>query len=117
MTWWVVVGDKHNNLLGLKKASVKKKVNLKIQIEVPSDLANDKVYVYLMADSYIGLDQVYQVNFFKWSVKLLGLLFNLLFNVSIYNIEKVLIIIFFKYLVSVSLFFHRLHLNSFIFRV
>lgn len=88
-----------------------------MQIEVPSDLANDKVYVYLMADSYIGLDQVYQVNFFKWSVKLLGLLFNLLFNVNIYNIEKVLIIIFFKYLVSVSLFFHRLHLNSFIFRV
>ena len=65
VTWWIVVGDKHNNLLGLKKVSVKRKVNLKIQIEVPSDLSNNKVYVYLMADSYIGLDQVCQVNFFK----------------------------------------------------
>lgn len=65
MTWWVVIGDKHNNLLGLKKVSVKKKVNLKVQIEVPSDLSNNKVYVYLMADSYIGLDQVCQVNFSK----------------------------------------------------
>ena len=59
------MGDKHNNLLGLKKVSVKRKVNLKVQIEVPSDLSNNKVYVYLMADSYIGLDQVCQVNFFK----------------------------------------------------
>lgn len=65
MTWWVVIGDKHNNLLGLKKVSVKKKINLKVQIEVPSDLSNNKVYVYLMADSYIGLDQVCQVNFSK----------------------------------------------------
>jgi len=65
VTWWVVIGDKHNNLLGLKKVSVKKKVNLKVQIEVPSDLSNNKVYVYLMADSYIGLDQVCQVNFSK----------------------------------------------------
>jgi len=38
VTWWIVVGDKHNNLLGLKKVSVKRKVNIKVQIEVPSDL-------------------------------------------------------------------------------
>ncbi len=63
VTWWVVVGDKNNKLLGLKKISVKKKVNLKLQIEVPNNLENNKVYVYLMADSYIGLDQVSQVKF------------------------------------------------------
>jgi hypothetical protein len=38
VTWWIVVGDKNNRLLGLKKASVKKKVNIKVQIEVPTDL-------------------------------------------------------------------------------
>jgi hypothetical protein len=63
VTWWVVVGDKNNRLLGLKKVSIRKKVNLKVQIEVPNNLQNNKVYVYLMADSYIGLDQVSQVNF------------------------------------------------------
>lgn len=65
VTWWVVVGDNNNNLLGLKKVAVKKKVNLKMQIEVPNDLYRDKVYVYLMADSYIGLDQVCKVSFNK----------------------------------------------------
>lgn len=63
VTWWIVVGDNNNNLLGLKKVSVKRKVNLKVQIEVPSDLSKSKVYVYLMADSYIGLDQVHKVDF------------------------------------------------------
>ena len=32
VTWWVVVGDKNNKLLGLKKVSVKRKVNIKLQI-------------------------------------------------------------------------------------
>ena len=63
VTWWIVVGDRNNRLLGLKKVSVKRKVNVKVQIEVPTNLENNKVYVYLMADSYIGLDQVAKVSF------------------------------------------------------
>jgi len=35
VTWWVLIGDNKNNLLGLKKVSIKKRVNVKIQIEVP----------------------------------------------------------------------------------
>ncbi len=38
VTWWIVVGDRNNNLLGLKKASVKRRSNVKMQIEVPNDL-------------------------------------------------------------------------------
>lgn len=59
------MGDTKNRLLGLKKVSVKRKVNVKLQIEVPTDLDNNRVYVYLMADSYIGLDQVAKVSFNK----------------------------------------------------
>jgi hypothetical protein len=32
VTWWIAVGDNKNNLLGLKKVSVKRKVNVKMQI-------------------------------------------------------------------------------------
>jgi hypothetical protein len=57
VTWWVMIGDTDNNLLGLKKVSVKKKVTVKMQIDVPENLRRTKVYCYMLADSYIGLDQ------------------------------------------------------------
>lgn len=63
MTWWVLVGDNKNNLLAVKKISVKKKVQLKVQIDLPEDLHTNSVSVYLMADSYVGLDQVQKVAF------------------------------------------------------
>jgi pre-mRNA-splicing helicase BRR2 len=63
VTWWVVVGDKNNNLLAMKKVSVNKKVELKLQIDVPDNLDRNQVNVYLMADSYVGLDQVETVKF------------------------------------------------------
>jgi hypothetical protein len=33
--WWVLIGDTDNNLLALKKVSVRKKINFKLQIDVP----------------------------------------------------------------------------------
>lgn len=63
VTWWILVGDSQNRLLGLRKVSVKRKVLVKMQIEVPEDLQRNAVFVYLMADSYIGLDQVVKVHF------------------------------------------------------
>lgn len=63
VTWWVLVGDSENRLLGMQKASIRKKVNLKFQIDVPEDLSANPVFVYLMADSYVGLDQIVKVNF------------------------------------------------------
>lgn len=63
VTWWILIGDSQNRLLALKKASIKKHVQLKMQIEVPEDLQKNPVYVYLMADSYVGLDQIVKVPF------------------------------------------------------
>jgi pre-mRNA-splicing helicase BRR2 len=63
VTWWVLVGDNKNNLLAVKKISVKKKLQLKVQIDLPEDLHSNSVSVYLMADSYVGLDQVQKVAF------------------------------------------------------
>ena len=63
VTWWILVGDNKNNLLSMKKISVKKKVQLKVQIDLPEDLQANPVSVYLLADSYVGLDQMQKVNF------------------------------------------------------
>lgn len=38
VTWWVIVADNKNNVLAIKKVSIKKKVQLKLQIDVPEDL-------------------------------------------------------------------------------
>ena len=76
VSWWILVGDSQNNLLTLKKISVKKKLNLKLQIDVPENIKKNKVILYLMADSYIGLDQCKRINFWlivniNWSYILL----------------------------------------------
>ena len=63
VSWWILVADSQNNLLSLKKVSVKKKLSLKLQIDGPENIRKNKVCVYLMADSYIGLDQFVRVNF------------------------------------------------------
>ena len=63
VTWWVVIGDSENQLLALKKVSVKKRVQMKVQIEVPENVKQNPVNVYLMADCYAGLDQKVKVHF------------------------------------------------------
>ncbi len=35
VTWWILIGDNQNNVLGMKKVSVNKKVQIKLQIDVP----------------------------------------------------------------------------------
>ena len=63
VTWWILVADNDNHLLALRKASIKRKVELKMQIDLPEDLNNHPVSVWLMADSYVGLDQIQIVKF------------------------------------------------------
>lgn len=57
-----MIGDTNNNLLALKKVSIKRKVNLEMQIDVPENLKSTKIYAYLLADSYIGLDQAVELS-------------------------------------------------------
>lgn len=56
-----MIADTNNNLLAIKKVSIKKIVKLKLQIDVPEQLKRTKLHVYLMADSYIGLDQAVEI--------------------------------------------------------
>lgn len=61
VTWWLFIGDTDNNLLAVKKVSIKRKVTVKLQIDVPERLNRTKIHVYLLADSYVGLDQAQEI--------------------------------------------------------
>ncbi|KAK2740376.1 DEIH-box ATPase [Myotisia sp. PD_48] len=55
--WWLVVGDtKTNSLLSLKRITVGRKLEMKLEYIVPTP-GEHELTLYLMSDSYIGVDQ------------------------------------------------------------
>jgi len=59
--WWLVLGDvKTNTLLAIKRLTVQKKANVKLDF-VPSAAGHFTYKLYFMCDSYTGCDQEYDV--------------------------------------------------------
>ena len=55
--WWLVVGEeKTKSLLAIKRVTVGKKLEMKLEYVVPSAGMHD-LTLYLMSDSYVGVDQ------------------------------------------------------------
>ena len=55
--WWVVIGEESTKtLLAVKRVTVKKKLELKLEFVVPS-MGRKELKCYLMCDSYVGVDQ------------------------------------------------------------
>ena len=55
--WWLVVGEeKTKNLLAIKRVTIQKKLDLKLEFVVPTPGEHD-LTLYLMSDSYFGVDQ------------------------------------------------------------
>ena len=64
-SWWILVGNfEDNKLYAVKKFSFDKKIKKKIILDVPnfSKDSNNIIEVFLMSDSYIGIDQVSQID-------------------------------------------------------
>lgn len=58
VSWWVIVGDHQNNLLGLKRAILKTHRDVDIRVGLPQDFTtNPNLKIFVMSDSYCGLDQ------------------------------------------------------------
>ena len=56
-SWWVVVGDESTkSLLAIKRVTVARKLELKLEFVVPNPGPLD-LKCYLMCDSYVGVDQ------------------------------------------------------------
>ena len=55
--WWLVVGDERSNsLLDIKRVTVGRKLETKLEFIVPNP-GEQELTLYLMSDSYVGVDQ------------------------------------------------------------
>ena len=55
--WWLVVGDESTkNLLAIKRVTIGKKLETRLEF-VPTRVGEQELTLYLMCDSYVGVDQ------------------------------------------------------------
>ena len=55
--WWLVVGEENTkNLLAIKRVTIGRKLELRLEYVVPSP-GEHELTLYLMSDSYVGVDQ------------------------------------------------------------
>ena len=60
--WFIVIGNiKTNEILVFEKVSFKEKVFKNISFIAPKEIDNDSLVLYLIIDSYFGLDQQYNI--------------------------------------------------------
>jgi len=55
-SWWVVIG-KNNDLLSIKRVSFGAESKLKLQFLAPDEAGDYNLKLYLVSDSYLGVDQ------------------------------------------------------------
>ncbi|KAG7006014.1 pre-mRNA-splicing factor brr2 [Physcia stellaris] len=56
--WWLVVGEEStNNLLAIKRITFGKKLETRLEFAAPSTAGDHQLKLYLMSDSYVGVDQ------------------------------------------------------------
>ena len=64
--WFIIIGNvKTNEVLAFEKIAFKEKRNRKINFTAPKDIDEDSIKIYIMSDSYFGLDQEYNLNLKK----------------------------------------------------
>jgi len=55
--WWLVVGEESTkSLLAIKRVTILRKLDVKLEFTVPTEGKHD-LKLYLMSDSYMGVDQ------------------------------------------------------------
>lgn len=60
--WWVVVGDtSSNNLLSLKRVSLRLKQKVVLEFLAPEEAGDYDLTLFCMSDSYLGCDQEYSI--------------------------------------------------------
>ena len=61
--WFIIVGNtKTNEVLAFEKVAFKEKKNKKINFTAPENIDESSIKLYIMSDSYFGLDQEYNLN-------------------------------------------------------
>jgi pre-mRNA-splicing helicase BRR2 len=58
--WWLVVGeDETKSLLAIKKVTIQRRLDVRLEFVVPSP-GKKQLTISLMSDSYVGVDQEQQ---------------------------------------------------------
>ncbi|KAH9247473.1 hypothetical protein BASA83_008637 [Batrachochytrium salamandrivorans] len=62
--WWVVIGDAADRtLLAIKRTTLQKRAQVKLDFSAPeTKLGNVELKIYVMCDSYMGVDQEFDFN-------------------------------------------------------
>ena len=61
--WFIIIGNvKTNEVLAFEKIAFKEKRNRKINFTAPKNIDEDSIKLYILSDSYFGLDQEYNLN-------------------------------------------------------
>ena len=61
--WFIVIGNvKTNTILGFEKISFKERVTKSIEFSLPEVIDNDSLMLYVLSDTYFGLDQQYEIH-------------------------------------------------------
>lgn len=56
--WWLVVGEERtNSLLAIKRVTIGRKLEIRLEFAAPSTAGDHDLKLYLMSDSYVGVDQ------------------------------------------------------------
>lgn len=56
--WWVVIGDPGTrNLLAIKKVTIRKTLDLELEISLPKQGRYEGLKIWLVCDSYLGADR------------------------------------------------------------
>jgi pre-mRNA-splicing helicase BRR2 len=60
--WWIVVGDpSSNHLASIRRRLIQKKTDMQLKFQAPSTAGEFKYKLYLMCDSYMGVDHEYEM--------------------------------------------------------
>eukprot|EP01086_Lenisia_limosa_P014921 TRINITY_DN4664_c0_g1_i2.p1 TRINITY_DN4664_c0_g1~~TRINITY_DN4664_c0_g1_i2.p1 ORF type:complete len:326 (+),score=97.24 TRINITY_DN4664_c0_g1_i2:398-1375(+) len=61
--WWLVVGDvEENSILAVKRVQLDRVAKAKIDFPVPETVGERELTLFVMCDSYLGVDQEFQFN-------------------------------------------------------
>ena len=62
-SYFLIVGNpKKNDILAIKRVSMNRFTSKNLTIALPDDFKTQKLEIYLMSDSYIGLDQYHLID-------------------------------------------------------
>ena len=59
--WWLLVGDsKTNALLSIKRVTLQRKANIKLDFNAPEQVGKHNLTLFFMCDAWAGCDQEYE---------------------------------------------------------